>query len=698
MHCDRHQRLQGFTSLDTKEHKLLQESRIRSEQCSRAASLNELVQWVTDSGRFERMSFMRKSSGMLFFLDVDLQDLVCHFDGATLTDLEQYGEPWPRPANSQPLTDNDVRLPRTLGEFPDFELDRHKSPRYGYSNLWRDFIAEREKPTGQSGPSQASANTATASAPSTTETSTTATTVTTPAPGPVQPVVVAASQASAVTQTTPQFKTTEAAALVEVSLALTLDSAFDVPGDPVSSAAAISQRPPVQAPSASARNVSFPTVASVLIPPPVVSSRPALIPSPFVDTGAAPSQRYASTSTSQYSGAFESVSSKDSYFALVSTPAPQMSLLHESSEFQHGFDDPSMRFPRLVPDFLREFGSGHIEGPQRIRTQALLSALELMGYTLDEQLPSAEHPYQRNLSTKAYLQIASDMPPDRIIVLNHQEFSTLVANAVIEQFPAFSSFVPMRTFPVEKILELSRMIVRDPGGVLRRDPVGPRQLLPATTPSPAMVFPCAADWLQLLASKFSPPTQAASQPSASTADTADTAQPGRSENVATPPDTSGAAAGSSSPSQMPGGAPPEAEAIRADADSDDELQITHQSGYRQAAASWRHVITDALGDFELTESQPTSSSATTPTAAHEHSAKCSWAAFIVLITRSISEHVVSLMQTRALLFKEERKKAGCAIEQVELRIAAAGAVSEASSKQAADANSPAWRPHLSDET
>ena len=75
-----------------------------------------------------------------------------------------------------------------------------------------------------------------------------------------------------------------------------------------------------------------------------------------------------------------------------------------------------------------------------------------MGYTLDEHLPSAQRPYQRNLSTEAYLQIAADMPPDRIIVLNLQESSTLVANAVIEQFPAFASFVPMRTFPVEKIL------------------------------------------------------------------------------------------------------------------------------------------------------------------------------------------------------------------------------------------------------
>ena len=97
--------------------------------------------------------------------------------------------------------------------------------------------------------------------------------------------------------------------------------------------------------------------------------------------------------------------------------------------------------------------------------------------------------------TEAYLQIAADMHPDRIIVLNLQEFSTLVANAVIEQFPAFASFVPMRTFFVEKILELSRMIVRDLSGVLRRDPVCPRQLLPTTSSLPAMISPSAVNWI-----------------------------------------------------------------------------------------------------------------------------------------------------------------------------------------------------------
>ena len=55
--------------------------------------------------------------------------------------------------------------------------------------------------------------------------------------------------------------------------------------------------------------------------------------------------------------------------------------------FQQEFDNISVRFPSLVHDFLREFESGHIEGPLLIRTQALHSALQLMAYTFEEHFP-----------------------------------------------------------------------------------------------------------------------------------------------------------------------------------------------------------------------------------------------------------------------------------------------------------------------
>lgn len=68
----------------------------------------------------------------------------------------------------------------------------------------------------------------------------------------------------------------------------------------------------------------------------------------------------------------------------------------------------------------------------------MLSVLELIKYTLDEDFLSAERPYQRDLSTEAYLQIADDMPPDRIMVFNLQNVSMLIADAVVEKFSEFA--------------------------------------------------------------------------------------------------------------------------------------------------------------------------------------------------------------------------------------------------------------------
>lgn len=147
--------------------------------------------------------------------------------------------------------------------------------------------------------------------PLTTEALTTKTIVTTPPAGPLRSVVVAAFQASAVTQTTVHFKTTKAAALIKVSSIPTLDPAFAVFGAFMSSAAASSQRPSVQNISTGRGSISFPTVASLLLQPTVVPNRRALLPSSRVDNGATPSPRYAFSSTGHYSGAFESVSFKD---------------------------------------------------------------------------------------------------------------------------------------------------------------------------------------------------------------------------------------------------------------------------------------------------------------------------------------------------------------------------------------------------
>ena len=84
-----------------------------------------------------------------------------------------------------------------------------------------------------------------------------------------------------------------------------------------------------------------------------------------------------------------------------------------------------------------------------------------MGYSFDEQLPPIDCPYQLDISIETYLQIAADILLDRIIELNLLKLSTLMAAAFTEQFPAYARFVYLRTIPVEKLLKLLRMMVRD---------------------------------------------------------------------------------------------------------------------------------------------------------------------------------------------------------------------------------------------
>ena len=77
---------------------------------------------------------------------------MCLFDGATLTQIQQFGYCWLRAQNILPLTDKEFRLLRTLAEFPGFDTGRHECPSYGFSDLWQNFVGERCKPIGQNAP------------------------------------------------------------------------------------------------------------------------------------------------------------------------------------------------------------------------------------------------------------------------------------------------------------------------------------------------------------------------------------------------------------------------------------------------------------------------------------------------------------------------------------------------------------------
>ena len=85
----------------------------------------------------------------------------------------------------------------------------------------------------------------------------------------------------------------------------------------------------------------------------------------------------------------------------------------------------------------------------------------------------------------------------------------------------------MRINFVEKLLKLSRIIVRDFSRILRREPEVQRHLLPSTTLPFYILYPSLADRLQFQATKLSVPAFAAAtlQPPALSKKPAIIAQP-----------------------------------------------------------------------------------------------------------------------------------------------------------------------------
>ena len=87
------------------------------------------------------MGFMYKPSGMLCVLDLECQDWTSAFDNATLTQVLNRGDQWPRPPQASELTNSDVELPLSLVKFPGFDQGLHERPWYGYSDACQHFIA-----------------------------------------------------------------------------------------------------------------------------------------------------------------------------------------------------------------------------------------------------------------------------------------------------------------------------------------------------------------------------------------------------------------------------------------------------------------------------------------------------------------------------------------------------------------------------
>ena len=98
----------------------------------------------------------------------------------------------------------------------------------------------------------------------------------------------------------------------------------------------------------------------------------------------------------------------------------------------------------------------------------------------------------------------SELPSDRVVVLNLQEFNSLVSKTFAKLYPAVARYTRPRPLSFEDLLELSHLVVRNPFNILSQKPLTlPTPGLPslsATTllPSNAEVFKT----LQLIAEQF----------------------------------------------------------------------------------------------------------------------------------------------------------------------------------------------------
>ena len=112
-----------------------EENDFRSEQRIRLESLGECPQWISDADGNDYQVVMLKSSGTVFFLDLDKRDWVFRRDGTTLTQFLSRGK-W---STTAPLTDDEVRLPDTIEELP----TGYDAPRFGFKPQWRNYLKER---------------------------------------------------------------------------------------------------------------------------------------------------------------------------------------------------------------------------------------------------------------------------------------------------------------------------------------------------------------------------------------------------------------------------------------------------------------------------------------------------------------------------------------------------------------------------
>lgn len=82
-----------------------------------------------------------------------------------------------------------------------------------------------------------------------------------------------------------------------------------------------------------------------------------------------------------------------------------------------------------------------------------------MRYVLEEQLPFAERPGKHDRSTAANYQIADEIFPNRIIIINLEEFYRFESAILTQLYPVYARYAHPCIITVERLFEISHLVV-----------------------------------------------------------------------------------------------------------------------------------------------------------------------------------------------------------------------------------------------
>ena len=119
----------------------VQELAVWQKQIAFVTNLGQLPSLVNDGGR-DRLTFMFKSNGTLFYLDARNEESLSAVDRTPFNEVRlQY--PYPNRDGELDLTDKEVKLGPFIEQFPDYSERLYTRPRYGCSDAWQELVRRR---------------------------------------------------------------------------------------------------------------------------------------------------------------------------------------------------------------------------------------------------------------------------------------------------------------------------------------------------------------------------------------------------------------------------------------------------------------------------------------------------------------------------------------------------------------------------